>query len=99
VIDPTYGAATYPNTAASLGASPKAISGVGDKAVWASSSPGYGAPNAVALKGKSSCYLQPPGDSAVLTLQTTDGSQVTGAAAAAPAQKLAVLCTDVFAGK
>jgi hypothetical protein len=99
VIDATYGAVTYPNTARALGASPKPISGVGDKAAWASAQPGYGAPNVVALKGKTSCYLQPPSETAVLTLPTSDGSQVSDAAAAAYAQKLAVLCADVFAGK
>jgi hypothetical protein len=99
VIDPTFGAATYPNTARALGASPKAISGVGDKAVWASPQPGYGAPNVVALKGKTSCYLQAPSDISVLTLQTGNDSQVSDAAAAAFAQKLAALCADAFAGK
>jgi hypothetical protein len=98
-IDATYGAATYPNTSTALGADPKPISGVGDKAVWASSQPGYGAPNVVALKGNTSCYLQAPSDTAILTLATTNGSQVSDTAAASYAQKLAVLCTDVFAGK
>jgi hypothetical protein len=99
VIDPTFGAATYPNTATALGASPKAIGGVGDKAVWASSQPGYGAPNVVALKGKTSCYLQAPSDISVLTLRTGNDSQVSDAAAATYAQKLATVCRDVFAGK
>jgi hypothetical protein len=98
-IDATYGAATYQGTASSLGASPTSISGVGDKAVWASSQPGYGAPNVIALKGNTSCYLQAPAEVAVLTLPVTDGSQVSDAAAAAYAHKLAVLCSDIFAGK
>lgn len=98
-IDATYGAATYQGTASSLGASPRSISGVGDKAVWASSQPGYGAPNVVALKGNTSCYVQAPAEVAVLTLPVTEGSQVSDADAAAYAQKLAVLCSDIFAGK
>jgi hypothetical protein len=49
--------------------------------------------------GKSSCYLQAPSDISVLTLQTGNDSQVSDAAGAAYAQKLAVLCADVFAGK
>jgi hypothetical protein len=98
-IDPTYGADTYQGIASSLGASPTSISGVGDKAVWATSQPGYGAPNVIALNGNTSCYLQAPAEVAVLTLPVTDGSQVSDAAAAAYAQKLAVLCSDIFAGK
>jgi hypothetical protein len=99
VIDTTYGAATYPGTASAMGASPQPISGVGDKAAWASSQPGFGAPNVAAVRGNTSCYLQSPSDVSVLALPTTGDARVSDAAAAAYARKLAVLCADVFAGQ
>jgi len=73
-----------------------ALTGVGDKAVWvqALANP----PVVIAIKGSVTCRVS-VGETEKSTIEFTTPNgvdQVTPAAAASFAQKMAVLCTDVF---
>lgn len=75
------------------------LTGVGDKAVWVQDATMANAPIVVAIKGSLTCrVLAPPTENTTIEYTSPSGvDQITSAAAAAYAQKMAVLCTDVFA--
>jgi hypothetical protein len=76
-----------------------AISGVGDKAVWVQDGTKANPPIVVALKGSITCQVIVPGtESTTITYTSPNGfDQIATADAASYAQKMAVLCTEVFA--
>jgi hypothetical protein len=78
------------------------LSGIGDKSYWDSQAPGMDAPQVVAEKGRIDCMVTTNGevDHTTLPYTLSGGNPViTNAAAAAFAQKMGVLCSDVFKGK
>jgi len=78
------------------------LSGIGNKAYWDSQAPGMDAPQVVAEKGKIDCMVTTNGevDHTTLPYTLSGGNPViTNAAAAAFAEKMGVLCADVFEGK
>jgi hypothetical protein len=78
------------------------LSGIGDKSYWDSQAPGMDAPQFVAEKGKVDCLVTTNGEVDHTTLPyTISGGNpvVTKAAAAKFAEKMGVICTDVFKGK
>jgi hypothetical protein len=74
------------------------LTGVGDKAVWVQDATMANAPIVVAIKGLLTCrVLAPPTENTTIDYTAPGGvDQITSAAAAAYAQKMAVLCKDVF---
>ena len=75
-----------------------ALTGVGDKAVWVQDGTKANPPVVVAIKGSVTCRVS-VGETEKSTIEFTAPNgidQVTPAAAASFAQKMAVLCTDVF---
>ncbi len=74
------------------------LSGVGDKAVWVQDFTRANPPIVVAIKGSLTCrVLAPPTEKTTIAYTSPNGiDRITSAAAAAFAQKMAVLCTDVF---
>ena len=78
------------------------LSGIGNKAYWDSQAPGMDAPQVVAEKGKIDCMVTTNGevDHTTLPYTLSGGNPViTNAAAAAFAEKMGVVCADVFKGK
>ncbi len=74
-----------------------ALTGVGDKAVWIQAL--ANAPTVVAIKGSVTCRVTVPSTEKTTIEFTTDSNgfnKISAAAAVAFAQKMAVLCTDVF---
>jgi hypothetical protein len=74
------------------------LTGVGDKAVWVQDATMANAPIVVAIKGSLTCrVLAPPTENTTIEYAAPNGvDQITSAAAAAYAQKMAILCKDVF---
>jgi hypothetical protein len=74
------------------------LTGVGDKAVWVQDATMANAPIVVAIKGSLTCrVLAPPTENTTIEYTAPSGvDQITSAAAATFAQKMAVLCKDVF---
>ena len=75
-----------------------ALTGVGDKAVWVQDGTKANPPVVVAIKGSVTCRVS-VGETEKSTIEFTAPNgidQVTSAAAASFAQKMAVLCTDAF---
>lgn len=74
------------------------LTGVGDKAVWVQDATMANAPIVVAIKGSLTCRVTAPTtENTTIDYTSPNGvDQITSAAAAAYAQKMAVLCTDVF---
>jgi hypothetical protein len=78
------------------------LAGIGDKAYWFERVPGTNAPQVNAEKGKVGCTVSTNGDVDHTTLQyTISGGNpvVTNAAATKFAEKMGVVCADVFKGK
>jgi hypothetical protein len=75
------------------------LTGVGDKAVWVQDATMANAPIVVAIKGSLTCRVTaPPTENTTIEYTAPNGvDQITSAAAAAYAQEMAALCTDVFA--
>jgi hypothetical protein len=74
------------------------LTGVGDKAVWVQDGTLANPPIVVAIKGSLTCRVTAP-STAKTTIEYTSPNlvdRITPAAAAAFAQKMGVLCTDVF---
>jgi hypothetical protein len=74
------------------------LTGVGDKAVWVQDATMTNAPIVVAIKGLLTCrVLAPPTENTTIEYTAPSGvDQITSAAAATFAQKMAILCKDVF---
>jgi hypothetical protein len=74
------------------------LTGVGDKAVWVQDATMANAPIVVAIKGSLTCRVTaPPTENTTIEYTAPSGvDQITSAAAATFAQKMAVLCKDVF---
>lgn len=75
-----------------------ALTGVGDKAVWVQDATLANPPIVVAIKGLVTCRITVP-TTAKTTIEFTNPNgvdKISAAAAATFAQKMAVLCTDVF---
>jgi hypothetical protein len=78
------------------------LSGIGTKAYWDSQAPGMDAPQVVAEKGKIDCMVTTNGevDHTTLSYTISGGNPVvTNAAATKFAEKMGVVCADVFKGK
>jgi hypothetical protein len=75
------------------------LTGVGDKAVWVQDATMANAPIVLAIKGSLTCRVTaPPTENTTIEYTAPNGvDQITSAAAAAYAQEMAALCTDVFA--
>jgi hypothetical protein len=74
------------------------LTGVGDKAVWVQDATMANPPIVVAIKGSLTCrVLAPPTENTTIEYTAPSGvDQITSAAAATFAQKMAILCKDVF---
>ena len=74
------------------------LTGVGDKAVWVQDATMANPPIVIAIKGSLTCrVIAPETEHTTIEYTSPNGvDQITSAAAAAFAQKMAVLCTDVF---
>jgi len=76
------------------------LTGVGDEAIWYQPVAGVNAPWVDARKGTLTCVVSTPDDLSTTTLPYTGSAPFTTVAdtdAAAYAQKVGVLCADVFA--
>ncbi len=75
-----------------------ALTGVGDKSVWVQDGTMANAPIVVAIKGSVTCRVTvPQTENTTIEFTNPNGiDQISPAAAATFAQKMAVLCTDVF---
>lgn len=76
-----------------------ALTGIGDKAVWVQDLTKANPPIVVAIKGSVTCRVTAPTtEKTTIAFTNPNGvDQITAAAAETFAQKMAVLCTDVFA--